>query len=188
MSRPTCGRPSSRLPSWPTAATGPVLAVLVVASLFVLPVAGAARPPTFAWPMCAPVCKDGSSSGPRVTAMYVSAGKLKGVETATVDVFAAGLTRSAYGELCYSTTHASWEPGCEVIATARGLRTGAHSWWLRFRTPVMTQREATGTGSPLVLERQYWFGVFLSRNVGTAAVADAASTGRFAPFDTPGTK
>ncbi len=97
-------------------------------------------------------------------------------------MFAAGLTRSAYGQLCYWTTHASWEPGCEVITTARGLRTGADTWWLRFRTPVLTQRAVTGGGSPLTYERQYWFGVLVSRRGKSVAVADAASAGRFAPF------
>ena len=182
MSGPRRGRAGSRLPRRSATATGLVLAVLVVAWLLVPAVAGATRPPTFTWPMCAPACKGGASSGPRVTAIYVSPGRVKGVETATVDVFAAGLTRSAYGQLCYWTTHASWDPGCEVIATARALRTGADSWWLRFSTRVLTKLEVTGTGSPLAYERQYWFGVLVSRSVKSVAVADAASTGRFAPF------
>jgi hypothetical protein len=156
-------------------AAGVVVAAAAAAALPAA-VSGAKQLGPDVWPSCTPLCAHTATTGPRVTAIYVTAQRGRARPRAVVDVFAAGINApSATGQLCYQTVGFATQPGCAVDATAHARHVGAGMWWLHFTLPVYERWQISASASH-ALVRSYWFGVFV--RAGRIDV-DAAHPGRF---------
>ena len=136
----------------------------IVALPLALPaVSGAKTLPPDIWPECAPLCAPDTTTGPHITAIYVTTQHTPTTRPlAVVDVFAAGIARrSVTGRLCYQARGFASQPGCSVNATIHARRLGGGSWWMHFILPIYQRRQITVSTSH-ALVRSYWFGVFVT--------------------------
>jgi len=154
------------------------LLTLLAALPLAAPAISDAKPPLppNIWPQCAPLCGPATTSGPHITAIYVTTQRTQTRPLAVVDVFAAGIARrSVTGELCYQARGFASQPGCGVNATTHARRLGAGIWWMHFTIPIYQRRQIT-VSSSRALVRSYWFGTFVTAR---GVDIDAAHAGSF---------